>query len=63
MAGVPEISPEVEFIDSPAGRPVAEYVSVWPDAESLALIWRLTAVPTVLVWLPGLVTVIVFGAV
>ncbi len=32
---------------------------VCPDAESEALIWRLTAVPTVPVWLPGLVTVTV----
>ena len=30
---------------------------VWPEAESVALICRLTAVPTVPVWLPGLVTV------
>ena len=48
-----------ELIDSPAGRPVALKVSVWPDAESVALICRLTAVPTVEVWLPGLVTVTV----
>ena len=32
---------------------------VWPDAESLAPICRLAAVPTVAVWLPGLVTVTV----
>src|SRR5215469_9931254 len=52
--GVPEIRPE-ELI----GRPVAEKVSVWPEAESLALICRLTAVPVVPDWLPGLVTVTV----
>src|SRR5215469_16810805 len=58
VVGVPEISPE-ELIDRPAGRPLAVKVSVWPDAESLALICRLTAVPTVPDWLPGLVTVTV----
>src|SRR3954447_26267059 len=57
--GVPEISPLPALIDSPAGRPVAEYDSVWPAAESVAWIWRLAAVPTVPVWLPGLVTVTV----
>ena len=34
-------------------------MSVWPEAESLALTCRLAAVPTVPVWLPGLVTVTV----
>ncbi len=34
-------------------------MSVWPEAESVAWICRLTAVPTVPVWLPGLVTVTV----
>src|ERR1700719_3727963 len=33
--GVPEISPVLALIDSPAGSPVAEEVSVCPDAESL----------------------------
>src|ERR1700730_642558 len=56
VVGVPVISPE-ELIDSPAGRPVAVKVSVWPDAESVAVICLLTAVPTVDVWVPGLVTV------
>src|SRR5215831_17438879 len=56
VVGVPVISPEEE-IDSPAGRPVAVKVSVCPDAESVALICTLTAVPTVEVWVPGLVTV------
>src|SRR2546429_563265 len=58
--GVPEISPE-ELMLSPAGRPVAEKVSVCPDAESVA--WTCTgviAVPTLLVWLAGWVTVTVF---
>ena len=32
---------------------------VWPDAESVAWICTLAAVPTVPVWLPGLVTVTV----
>src|SRR3984885_6153683 len=59
VVGVPEISPVEELIDSPAGRPVAVYVRVCPDAESLAATWRLAAVPTVAVWPPGLVTVTV----
>src|SRR5262245_43988048 len=50
--GVPEIRPEEALIDRPAGSPVADqvYGGVPPDAESC----RLTAVPTVPVWLPGL---------
>src|SRR6266851_4855044 len=56
VVGVPVISPE-ELIDSPAGRPVAVKVSVWPDAESVAVICVLTAVPTTEFWVPGLVTV------
>src|SRR5215472_1916417 len=59
VVGVPEMSPEEE-IDSPAGRPLAPKVSVWPDAESVAEICRLTAVPTVEVCPPGLLTVTVF---
>src|SRR5580700_4498925 len=46
-------------MDRPVGRPVALKVKVWPEAESVALICRLAAVPTVPVWLPGLVTVTV----
>src|SRR5262249_41381949 len=57
VVGVPEISPVPELIDRPAGRPVAPYVSVCPDAESVACICRLTAGPTVEGWLPGVVTV------
>src|SRR5580700_6409934 len=57
--GVPEIRPE-ELMDSPAGNPVALNVSVCPDAESVAWTCRLTAVPTVQDWLPGLVTVTMF---
>ena len=34
-------------------------MSVWPEAESLALTCSLAAVPTVPVWLPGLVSVTV----
>src|SRR3954463_16790789 len=57
--GVPEIRPE-GLIDKPVGSPVAEYVSVCPGAESVAWICRpLIAVPTVPIWLPGLVTVTV----
>jgi hypothetical protein len=36
-------------------------VSVWPEAESAAVICRLTVVPAVPVWAPGLVTVTVFA--
>ncbi len=32
---------------------------VWPEAESVAVICRLAAVPTVPDWLPGFVTVTV----
>ena len=55
VVGVPEIVPVEELIDSPAGRPVADqvYGGVPPLAETV----RLTAVPTVPVWLPGLLTV------
>src|ERR1022692_3377960 len=58
VVGVPVIRPE-ELMDSPAGSPVAVSVRVWPGAESVAVICRLAAVPTVEVWLPGLVTVTV----
>src|SRR3984957_1846170 len=56
--GVPEIRPD-ELIDRPAGSPVAEKASVCPEAESVPLTLRLAAVPTVPVWLPGLLTVTV----
>src|SRR5579859_1371784 len=59
VVGVPEIRPLLELMDRPAGRPLALQVKVWPDCESVALICRLTAVPTVPVWLPGLDTVTV----
>src|ERR1700722_19793452 len=49
--GVPEIRPVEELIERPAGRPVAVYFRVWPDAESVAPICRLAAVPAVEVWL------------
>src|SRR5436309_3047284 len=45
--GVPEIRPVEELIDRPAGSPEALYVRVCPDAESLAWICRLAAVPTI----------------
>jgi len=48
--GVPEIRPVEELIDRPAGRPVAEYDRVWPDAESEAWICSEAAVPTVPDW-------------
>src|SRR5215469_18469239 len=40
--GVPEIRPAEELIDRPAGSPVAAKARVWPDAESVAWICRLT---------------------
>ena len=61
VVGVPEIRPEEE-IDSPAGNPVADQVRVWPLAESAPCICKLTGLPTVEVWLPGLVTVTVLAA-
>src|SRR4051794_6164287 len=53
--GVPEIRPVEELIDRPVGSPVADqvYGAVPPEAD----ICRLLAVPTVPVWLPGLLTV------
>jgi hypothetical protein len=57
--GVPEIRPVDELIDKPAGSPLAEYVNVWPEVESLAETCRLAAVPTVAVCVPGFVTVTV----
>src|SRR6185437_3252906 len=53
--GVPEMVPVDEPIDRPVGRPVADqvYGAVPPLADRV----RLTGVPTVPVWLPGLVTV------
>ena len=59
VVGVPEIRPDEALIDSPggqAGRAVgqrARHRSQWP------LICSDLAVPTVPVWLPGLVTVTV----
>jgi hypothetical protein len=57
VVGAPDIRPE-ELIESPAGRPVEENVRLAPP-ESVADICRLTDDPTVVVWLPGLVTVTV----
>jgi len=36
VVGVPEMVPVAELMTSPAGRPLADQVSVWPEAESLA---------------------------
>ena len=55
VVGEPEMRP-AELIDSPAGRPVAEYVRLRPP-ESVPEICKLTEEPTVVVWVPGLVTV------
>src|SRR4051812_38209067 len=43
----------------PGGRPMAEDVRGCPAAEAVALVGRLTVLPTALVWLPGLDTVTV----
>src|SRR6476620_5024649 len=56
VVGVPDIAPVELLIDRPVGSPVAAYVRE-PLLVLLAEICRLTAVPTVEVWLPGLVTV------
>src|ERR1700722_12079458 len=58
VVGVPVIRPE-ELIDRPAGSPLAEKASVWPEAESVPWTCGLAAVPAVPVWLPGLATVTV----
>src|SRR5262249_6947749 len=58
VVGVPEIRP-LELIDSPARRPEAVELSVCPAAGWLAVICRLTAVPVLVVWPPGLLTVTV----
>lgn len=57
VVGAPVMRPE-ELIASPAGRPVSEYVRLRPP-ESVAEICRLTEEPTVVVWVPGFVTVTV----
>src|SRR5487761_1315745 len=57
VVGVPEISP-LALMDSPAGRPAAWKVSGFLSVEE-PLICRLTAVPALVVLLPGLVTLIV----
>jgi len=57
--GLPVMSPVLEAMARPAGRPVDVQVSVWPLAESVPLICRLTEVASVVDWLPGLVTVTV----
>ena len=53
------IVPVEALIDRPAGSPVAD--QVYGEVPPEALLVRLTAVPTVLDWLPGLVTVTVPG--
>ena len=56
--GVPVMMPVVAAMLSPAGRPVAAYVSVWPASGSLAaMVSGVIAVPRVLDRLPGFVTV------
>src|SRR5690606_4984193 len=54
VEGVPVMVPVDELIDRPAGRPVAE--KVYGVLPPVAPVDTFTAVPTVLVWLPGFVT-------
>ncbi len=57
VVGVPVTDPVDVLIDSPAGRPVADHVSVWPDWVSApAFVTVEMAVPDNEDWLPGLVT-------
>ena len=60
--GGPGGKPGGELVDRAVGRPVAEEVNVWREAESVALICKVLAVPTVHVMLPGLGTVMVLPA-
>ncbi len=58
--GVPEIVPVEELMDSPAGRPVADQVSVAPAWESVAeSVTGVMAVPVTEDLAPGLATVTV----
>jgi len=59
VVGVPVIVPLEALIDRPAGSPVADQVIVTPISVSVALdVSGVMAEPVVLVWLPGLATVI-----
>jgi hypothetical protein len=59
----PKIRPVDGLIDGPAGSPVALPVRVWPESESVALIFRLTEAPTAVFWSPGLLAVTVLPVV
>ena len=59
LVGVPEMRPE-ELIDSPRGSPLALQVTAKPP-ESVADSCRATEVLRLVDWLPGFVTLIVFG--
>jgi hypothetical protein len=60
VVGVPVIEPVELLIDRPAGRPVADQVSVAPDWVSVAeLVTAVMAAPVTADLLPGLVTVTV----
>jgi hypothetical protein len=58
VVGVPVMAPLVELMDRPAGRPVAEKLTVLPPVVSWgALMVRvLMALPDTFDWVPGLVT-------
>jgi hypothetical protein len=61
VVGEPEMAPEAGSIESPAGRPVADQVSVAVDEESVAATDTTPmADPDTSVWSPGLVTDTVF---
>jgi hypothetical protein len=60
VVGVPLMTPLAASMDNPAGSPVADQVN--EPVPPVAVIPRLTAVPTVLIWLPGLLTVTAVAA-
>ena len=57
VVGVPVMVPVAPSIDSPAGRPVTDHVSVAPDEVSVAELWRaLMADPDTWDWSAGVAT-------
>lgn len=62
VVGEPVMVPVAAEMDRPAGRPVADHVMVATGEESCASsVMAATARPATSNWLPGLVTVMVFG--
>ena len=59
VVGMPEMVPVAELMTSPAGKPVADQVRVWPAAESVAdETSPTTAAPEMDDWAPGFATTI-----